>query len=146
MQEAGIQMVETAVGDRYLIEAMRAGKYVLGGEQSGHIILFDHATTGDGVLTGLQLLAVMARRAEPLAGLAAVMTKYPQVLINVRGVDKARVAASPEVATATAREASSTARCSGSQGGRARCSLRTSGRARRSASGSRPRAKRSTTR
>jgi len=102
MQEAGIQMVETAVGDRYLIEAMRAGKYVLGGEQSGHIIMFDHATTGDGVLTGLQLLAVMARRAEPLAGLAAVMTKYPQVLINVRGVDKARVAASPEVATATA--------------------------------------------
>ena len=102
MQDAGIQMVETAVGDRYLIEAMRAGKYVLGGEQSGHIIMFDHATTGDGVLTGLQLLAVMARRAEPLAALAAVMTKYPQVLINVRGVDKARVAASPEVAAAIA--------------------------------------------
>ena len=100
MQDAGIQMVETAVGDRYLIEAMRAGKYVLGGEQSGHIIMFDHATTGDGVLTGLQLLAIMARRAEPLAGLAAIMTKYPQVLVNVRGVDKARVAASPEVAAA----------------------------------------------
>ncbi|MGE5136205.1 MAG: phosphoglucosamine mutase [Gemmatimonadota bacterium] len=100
MQNAGIEMVETAVGDRYLIEAMRAGKYVLGGEQSGHIIMFDHATTGDGVLTGLQLLAVMARRAEPLADLAAIMTKYPQVLVNVRGVDKARVAGSPEVAAA----------------------------------------------
>jgi phosphoglucosamine mutase len=102
MQQAGIEMVETAVGDRYLIEAMRAGKYVLGGEQSGHIILFDHATTGDGVLTGLQLLAVMARRAEPLAGLAAIMTRYPQVLINVSGVDKARVSASAEVAAAVA--------------------------------------------
>ncbi len=102
MQEAGIQMVETAVGDRYLIEAMRAGKYVLGGEQSGHIIMFDHATTGDGVLTGLQLLAVMARRAEPLASLAGIMTRYPQVLINVRDVDKARVAASPEVSSAVA--------------------------------------------
>lgn len=102
MQEAGIRMVETAVGDRYLIEAMRAGRYVLGGEQSGHIIMFDHATTGDGVLTGLQLMAVVARRGQPLSELAAVMTRYPQVLINVRGVDKARVSASPEVAAAVA--------------------------------------------
>ncbi len=102
MQQSGIEVVETAVGDRYLIEAMRAGKYVLGGEQSGHIILFDHATTGDGVLTGLQLLAVMARRGETLAGLAAIMTRYPQVLINVRGVDKSRVSASVAVASAVA--------------------------------------------
>ncbi|MBO0776252.1 MAG: phosphoglucosamine mutase, partial [Actinobacteria bacterium] len=102
MREAGIQMVETAVGDRYLFEAMRAGKYVLGGEQSGHIIMFDHATTGDGVLTGLQLLAVMARRNEPLAKLTSIMTRYPQVLINVRDVDKARVSASQEVTAAVA--------------------------------------------
>jgi phosphoglucosamine mutase len=102
MREAGIEIVETAVGDRYLIEAMRAGKYVLGGEQSGHVIMFDHATTGDGVLTGLQLLAVMARRGQPLADLAAIMTRYPQVLINVRDVDKARVAASPAVSSAVA--------------------------------------------
>ena len=102
MEQAGIQLVETAVGDRYLIEAMRAGKYVLGGEQSGHIIMFDHATTGDGVLTGLQLLSVMARRGEPLAALASIMTRYPQVLVNVRGVDKARVSASGEVSGAVA--------------------------------------------
>jgi phosphoglucosamine mutase len=102
MEQAGIRLVETAVGDRYLIEAMRAGKYVLGGEQSGHIIMFDHATTGDGVLTGLQLLAVMARRREPLATLASVMTRYPQVLINVRDVDKARVSKSPQLAAAVA--------------------------------------------
>ena len=102
MADAGIEIVETAVGDRYLIEAMRAGKYVLGGEQSGHIIMFDHATTGDGVLTGLQLLAVMARRGEPLAELASLMTRYPQVLVNVRGVDKARVSASEEVSAVVA--------------------------------------------
>jgi phosphoglucosamine mutase len=102
MADAGIEMVETAVGDRYLIEAMRAGDYVLGGEQSGHIIMFDHATTGDGVLTGLQLLAVMARRGRPLTEIAGVMTRYPQVLINVRGVDKARVTASGELAGAVA--------------------------------------------
>ena len=100
MSDAGIEMVETAVGDRYLIEAMRAGDYVLGGEQSGHIIMFDHATTGDGVLTGLQLLAVMARRGRPLAEIAGIMTRYPQVLINVRGVDKARVTASGDLAAA----------------------------------------------
>jgi phosphoglucosamine mutase len=102
MQDAGITVVETAVGDRYVLEAMRAGQYALGGEQSGHIIMLEHATTGDGLLTALQLLATMARQALPLAEVAAVMTKYPQVLLNVPGVDKSRVTASPELAAAVA--------------------------------------------
>jgi phosphoglucosamine mutase len=102
MSDAGIQVVETAVGDRYVLEAMRAGHYVLGGEQSGHIILLDHATTGDGILTGLHLLATVARSGKPLAELATVMTRYPQVLINVQGVDKSRVSSAPELAAAVA--------------------------------------------
>jgi phosphoglucosamine mutase len=102
MRDAGITVVETAVGDRYVLEAMRAGKYTLGGEQSGHIIMLDHATTGDGLLTALHLLATTARQGVPLAELAAVMTKYPQVLVNIPGVDKARVAASAELAAAVA--------------------------------------------
>jgi phosphoglucosamine mutase len=102
MQDAGITVVETAVGDRYVLEAMRAGQLGLGGEQSGHIIMLKHATTGDGLLTALQLLATAARQALPLADVAAVMTKYPQVLVNVPGVDKARVSASPELASAVA--------------------------------------------
>jgi phosphoglucosamine mutase len=102
MRDAGIRVVETTVGDRYVLEAMRAGQYVLGGEQSGHIILLDHATTGDGILTGLQLLATVARTGQPLSALAKVMTKYPQVLINVQGVDKSRVATTPELAAAVA--------------------------------------------
>jgi phosphoglucosamine mutase len=102
MQDAGITVVETAVGDRYVLEAMRAGQFRLGGEQSGHIIMLDHATTGDGLLTALHLLATAARQALPLADVAAVMTRYPQVLVNVPGVDKSRVAASPELAAAVA--------------------------------------------
>ncbi len=100
MQDAGITVVETAVGDRYVLEAMRAGQFALGGEQSGHIIMLEHATTGDGLLTALHLLATTARQALPLAEVAAVMTRYPQVLLNVPGVDKARVAASPDMAEA----------------------------------------------
>jgi len=102
MQDAGITVVETAVGDRYVLEAMRAGQFRLGGEQSGHIIMLDHATTGDGLLTALHLLATAARQALPLADVAAVMTRYPQVLLNVPGVDKSRVTASPELAAAVA--------------------------------------------
>ncbi len=94
MAEAGISVVQTAVGDRYVLEAMRAGHFVLGGEQSGHVIMLDHATTGDGLLTGLHLLAAAARARAPLAEVVSVMTRYPQVLVNVAGVDKARVAAS----------------------------------------------------
>ena len=102
MQDAGISVVDTAVGDRYVLEAMREGGYVLGGEQSGHVILLDHATTGDGVLTALHLLAVAARRGVPLDELAKVMTRFPQVLINVKGVDKARAGSSPEIEAAVA--------------------------------------------
>jgi phosphoglucosamine mutase len=102
MASAGIDVVETAVGDRYVLEAMRAGGFLLGGEQSGHIIMLDHATTGDGLLTALHLLAAAARRGVTLADLAGVMTRYPQVLVNVAGVDKARAARSPELAAAVA--------------------------------------------
>ena len=88
LRDAGITVVETPVGDRYLVAAMREGKHVLGGEQSGHIILADYATTGDGLLTALHLLATAAGRGQPLGELAKVMTRYPQVLISVPGVDE----------------------------------------------------------
>lgn len=102
MQAAGIDVVETPVGDRYVLEAMREGKFALGGEQSGHVILLDHATTGDGLLTSLQLLSVLARSGRPLSAVARVMARYPQVLINVPGVDKALVASSAELKAAVA--------------------------------------------
>ncbi len=102
MAKAGITVVETAVGDRYVLEAMRAGHFVIGGEQSGHVIMLEHATTGDGMLTALHLLAAAARQGITLADLAAVMTRYPQVLVNVAGVDKERAARSPELAAAVA--------------------------------------------
>jgi phosphoglucosamine mutase len=102
MAQAGIALVETAVGDRYVLEAMRAGHFVIGGEQSGHIIMLDHATTGDGMLTALHLLAAAASQRIALADLARVMTRYPQVLVNVAGVDKERAARSPELAAAVA--------------------------------------------
>jgi phosphoglucosamine mutase len=102
MANAGITVVETAVGDRYVLEAMRAGHYVLGGEQSGHIIMLDHASTGDGLLTALHLLSAAARQKLALADLARVMTRYPQVLVNVAGVNKERAARSPELAAAVA--------------------------------------------
>ena len=102
MRAAGIDVVETPVGDRYLIAAMLDGNYVLGGEQSGHIIMLDHATTGDGLLTGLHLLAEAARQGRPLAEVVSVMTRYPQVLISVPDVDKVRVASSVALSDAVA--------------------------------------------
>jgi phosphoglucosamine mutase len=102
MQEAGIDVVETPVGDRYLLAAMLEGSFVLGGEQSGHVIMLDHSRTGDGMLTSLQLLVTAAETGRPISELASVMTKYPQVLVNVRGVSKAKVAASGELASAVA--------------------------------------------
>jgi phosphoglucosamine mutase len=81
---------------------MLDGKYVLGGEQSGHIIMLDHSSTGDGMLTSLHLLATAAARGQSLAELASVMTRFPQVLVNVHGVSKAKVAASAELAAAVA--------------------------------------------
>ena len=91
MREAGINLIETAVGDRYVLEAMRASAYALGGEQSGHVIMLDHASTGDGTLTGLHLMAQMAQTGRSLADLVSVMRRLPQVLINVKNVDKSRV-------------------------------------------------------
>jgi len=102
MSEAGIDVVETPVGDRHLIAAMLDGKFVLGGEQSGHVIMLDHASTGDGMLTSLQLLATAAASGQPLAELGAVMTRFPQVLVNVRDVSKDKVAGSAELAAAAA--------------------------------------------
>lgn len=101
LKNAGIDVIETAVGDRYVLEAMRAGGYNFGGEQSGHVLMLDHATTGDGLLTSLHLLSVVAREGRPLAELAAVMTRLPQVLVNVKGVDRAK-ASVPELAEAVA--------------------------------------------
>jgi phosphoglucosamine mutase len=102
MEERGLSVVQTAVGDRYVLAAMRAGGFVLGGEQSGHTVLLDHASTGDGLLTGLSVLGRMAETGESLASLASVMTRLPQVLTNVRA-DRSRAAA-PEVLDAVARE------------------------------------------
>ncbi len=101
MAEAGLSVVATAVGDRYVLEAMREGGYKLGGEQSGHIVMSDYATTGDGVLTALHLLAEVAAGTS-LAELAAVMTRFPQVLINVSGVDKAALGDNAAVQEAVA--------------------------------------------
>jgi phosphoglucosamine mutase len=102
MREAGIAVEQTGVGDRYVLEAMRAGSFSLGGEQSGHVIMSDHATTGDGVLTALHLLERMAVTGSSLADLAGVMTRLPQVLINVSGVDKSKMTSSLELAEAIA--------------------------------------------
>ena len=85
MRDAGIAVIETPVGDKHVSAAMRDGGYVLGGEQSGHIIMLEHGTTGDGVLTSLQLLAAVNRHGVPLAAAAKMMPKYPQVLVNVPG-------------------------------------------------------------
>jgi len=107
MEAAGITVVSTAVGDRYVLEAMRAGGFSLGGEQSGHVIMADHATTGDGVLTALHVAARMAATDSPLAELASIMDRLPQVLVNVPDVDKTKVESEPvlqgEIAIAESR-------------------------------------------
>jgi phosphoglucosamine mutase len=113
MRAAGLAVVDTAVGDRYVLEAMKVGGYSLGGEQSGHVILLDHGTTGDGLLTGVQLLARVAATGKPLAELAAVVKRLPQVLVNVPDVDKSRVATDATVqaaVTAAERELGDTGR------------------------------------
>lgn len=92
MADNGIDVVETGVGDRYVLEAINAHGYSLGGEQSGHVIMSEYATTGDGILTGLHLAAELVRSGKTLAELASCMRVYPQVLVNVRGVDRAGVA------------------------------------------------------
>ncbi|SDM11074.1 phosphoglucosamine mutase [Corynebacterium mycetoides] len=100
MQREGITMKETKVGDRYVLEELGRGGYSLGGEQSGHIVVPAHATTGDGTLSGLLLMARMAETGKTLEELASVMTALPQVLINVPVADKSRVADDPAVKTA----------------------------------------------
>jgi phosphoglucosamine mutase len=90
MKASGVLVELTAVGDRYVLEAMKASRHTLGGEQSGHVIMSQHATTGDGIHTALQILDRMAATGSSIAELASVMTRLPQVLVNVPGVDKAR--------------------------------------------------------
>ncbi|MCW2829769.1 MAG: phosphoglucosamine mutase [Aeromicrobium sp.] len=107
LRDAGITVIQTAVGDRYVLEAMRTGGFNLGGEQSGHVIMGDYATTGDGVLTAVHLAGRIVDTGQPLSELAKVMSRMPQVLVNVPGVDKTRADSDPtllgEVAIATAR-------------------------------------------
>ena len=100
MGEHGIRMLQTKVGDRYVLEALDEHHLTLGGEQSGHVIMSDHATTGDGILTGLQLMSEMARSGKSLAELASVMTVYPQIMVNVKGVDRERLADDEQIAAA----------------------------------------------
>jgi phosphoglucosamine mutase len=102
MAKAGIKVRQTAVGDRYVLEDMRAGGYSLGGEQSGHLILADHATTGDGLLSALHLMAAVAESGRPLAELASFIQRFPQILVNVRVEDKVAVAAAPSVLASVA--------------------------------------------
>ena len=84
VEKMGGKMIRTGVGDRYVVESMRKKGYSFGGEQSGHLVFLDHITTGDGILAGLQLLAIMKRRKKPLSELATIMESFPQVLKNVR--------------------------------------------------------------
>ncbi|MCU1601779.1 MAG: phosphoglucosamine mutase [Frankiales bacterium] len=102
MEQAGITLVRTAVGDRYVLEAMLDHGYRLGGEQSGHVVLLDHATTGDGLLTALQVMDRVVTSGRPVAELADVVSLLPQVLVNVRA-DRSRATA-PEVLAAVAAE------------------------------------------
>ncbi len=100
MRDAGIAVLTTAVGDRYVLEALTERKLSLGGEQSGHVIFTDAATTGDGMLTALRLMGRMASTGRPLADLASIVARLPQVLINVAVTDRTAVALSEAVATA----------------------------------------------
>ncbi|MBZ3914382.1 phosphoglucosamine mutase [Streptomyces acidiscabies] len=100
LEREGLSLVQTAVGDRYVLESMKEHGYALGGEQSGHVIILDHATTGDGTLTGLMLAARVVSSGKSLRDLAGVMQRLPQVLINVPDVDRSRVSTSAELAAA----------------------------------------------
>ena len=103
MKNADINVIKTSVGDRYVLENMLENNYSLGGEQSGHIIMRDFAGTGDGLLTALQLIAQMAHTKKSLNDLAKIMTRFPQVLINVSGVAKEKLDSSPAISTAVAK-------------------------------------------
>ncbi|GFG51970.1 phosphoglucosamine mutase [Mycolicibacterium agri] len=105
MRAAGIEVRTTGVGDRYVLEELRAGEYSLGGEQSGHIVMPALGTTGDGIVTGLRLMSRMAQTRSPLSALASRMQTLPQVLINVEVEDKTTVAEAPSVRSAVAEAA-----------------------------------------
>jgi phosphoglucosamine mutase len=100
MKDAGITVVTTPVGDRYVLENMIANDYSLGGEQSGHVIMRDLANTGDGILTALQLLQEVVRTGKTLQELTATMVRFPQVLINVKDVAKDKLPQSDVIAAA----------------------------------------------
>jgi phosphoglucosamine mutase len=100
MSDSGIAFEKTPVGDRYVLEKMLASGHKLGGEQSGHIIMRDFANTGDGLLTALQLMSVIAKSKKSLGELAQVMKRFPQVLINVENVDKSKLGSSKALASA----------------------------------------------
>jgi phosphoglucosamine mutase len=102
MREHGVLVRTTPVGDRYVLEALAAGGFSLGGEQSGHVVLPQHASTGDGLLTALRLMSRVVASGQSLAELAGVLTRLPQVLINVAVADKTKVAMAPTVAGAIA--------------------------------------------
>jgi phosphoglucosamine mutase len=97
LEKHGIHLVQTDVGDRYVVEAMRKGGYNLGGEQSGHLIFLDHNTTGDGIITMLQLLAVAIESQKPLSELSKVMQQFPQALVNVPVREKRDLKSLPKV-------------------------------------------------
>ena len=103
MREHGVVVKTTPVGDRYVLEALMAGGFTLGGEQSGHVVLPSYATTGDGLLTALRLMARMVSSGRSLADLAGVLTRLPQVLVNIAVADRMAVVAAPEVTAAVAR-------------------------------------------
>ncbi|BDG41808.1 phosphoglucosamine mutase [Saccharococcus caldoxylosilyticus] len=100
LEAQGIQSVQTKVGDRYVVEEMKKNGYNLGGEQSGHIIFLDYNTTGDGLLTALQLVNIMKIKGKPLSELAGEMKKYPQLLVNVKVADKEKVMENEKVKAA----------------------------------------------
>jgi phosphoglucosamine mutase len=98
MQKAGGRLVRASVGDRYVMEKMLEGGYNLGGEQSGHVIFLDHNTTGDGLVSALQVLAIMKQTGKPLSELAACMKTYPQTLVNVKVKERRDLRSIPEIA------------------------------------------------
>ncbi|MEY3013227.1 MAG: hypothetical protein RIT45_1962, partial [Pseudomonadota bacterium] len=97
MRDLGIKLVRTQVGDRYVVEAMRAGGYNVGGEQSGHLLFLDHSTTGDGILAALRVLETMVREQKPLSDLTGVMQPAPQTLLNIRVREKPALSTLPDV-------------------------------------------------
>lgn len=103
LREHGVRLVRVAVGDRYVVEEMRRGGYVLGGEQSGHLVCLDHSTTGDGLLTALRVLALMIEKGKPLSELRRVMQRFPQALVNVTVRERRNLGEVASVSQAIAR-------------------------------------------